>query len=300
MANAAEVPPARGISPRGSHDREIQQAILTKEVTTVEVVELYLARIKAYNGTCVNEPKGMLGPVTTIPHAGQLNALSTLNLRPARAPGLGLRRPQGAQHDRRGRRRSRDARRARDGRGAGRRVRADRRLVGPLHGVVHRDQGSVRHVRHAHHVGRRRLLRRTIARPTMPRSSKRLRARRRDHPGQGQPGRVCERRPRSSFGGTFCNPYDTERTPGRSSAGSAIVGRRESRDLRDRRGNRLVDPRPGARQQRRRPRADAGARQPRRHDAAPASTRASGRSAARCRTPRRCSTSSPATTRRTS
>ena len=26
---------------------------------------------------------------------------------------------------------------------------------------------------------------------------------------------------RSSFGGTFCNPYDTEREPGMSSAGSA-------------------------------------------------------------------------------
>ena len=44
---------------------------------------MYLARIKAYNGTCVNEPQGILGPVTPIPHAGALNALMTLNLRPA-------------------------------------------------------------------------------------------------------------------------------------------------------------------------------------------------------------------------
>jgi hypothetical protein len=31
----------------------------------------------------VNEPQGILGPVTAIARAGQINALSTLNLRPA-------------------------------------------------------------------------------------------------------------------------------------------------------------------------------------------------------------------------
>src|SRR6478609_7369836 len=62
---------------------QIQQAIVGGQITTVGLVDLYLKRIKAYNGTCVNEPQGILGPITTIPHAGQLNALSTLNLRPA-------------------------------------------------------------------------------------------------------------------------------------------------------------------------------------------------------------------------
>ena len=62
---------------------QIQQAIRSQQITTVGVVEQYLARIKAYNGTCVNQPQGILGPITTIPHAGQINALSTLNLRPA-------------------------------------------------------------------------------------------------------------------------------------------------------------------------------------------------------------------------
>ena len=62
---------------------QIQQAIKAGRITTVGLVELYLARIKAYNGTCVSEPQGILGPIKTIPHAGQLNALSTLNLRPA-------------------------------------------------------------------------------------------------------------------------------------------------------------------------------------------------------------------------
>src|SRR5262245_52188365 len=62
---------------------DIQRALQSKRITTVGIVEQYLQRIKAYNGPCVNEPKGILGPVTTIPHAGQINALSTLNLRPA-------------------------------------------------------------------------------------------------------------------------------------------------------------------------------------------------------------------------
>jgi hypothetical protein len=62
---------------------DLQRAIEIRRVTTVGVVEQYLRRIKAYNGTCVNQPQGILGPVTTIAHAGQINALSTLNLRPA-------------------------------------------------------------------------------------------------------------------------------------------------------------------------------------------------------------------------
>src|SRR5262245_44718347 len=60
----------------------IQQAIQQKQITTRGVVEAYLRRIQSYNGTCVREPQGILGPITTIPHAGQINALSTLNLRP--------------------------------------------------------------------------------------------------------------------------------------------------------------------------------------------------------------------------
>ena len=61
----------------------IQDAIRAGDLTAEQLVELYLARIRAYNGTCVNQPEGILGPVTTIPNAGQINALATLNLRPA-------------------------------------------------------------------------------------------------------------------------------------------------------------------------------------------------------------------------
>src|SRR5947208_1984027 len=62
---------------------DIQHAILAHETTATEVVKLYLTRIKAYNGPAVLETYGPLGPVKTIPHAKGINALSTLNLRPA-------------------------------------------------------------------------------------------------------------------------------------------------------------------------------------------------------------------------
>ena len=62
---------------------DLQNAILAKRVTATQIVKLYLERIKAYNGPAVNEPYGILGPVTLIPHAKGINALSTLNLRPA-------------------------------------------------------------------------------------------------------------------------------------------------------------------------------------------------------------------------
>src|SRR3954468_17326921 len=71
---------------------DIQAAILRRELTSTRVVQLYLNRIKAYNGTCVNQPDGVLGlgPITPIKKAHQLNALMTLNLRPAKREELGF------------------------------------------------------------------------------------------------------------------------------------------------------------------------------------------------------------------
>src|SRR5690349_12802893 len=69
---------------------DIQTAILNKQLTSTEVVKLYLNRIKAYNGTCVKQPDGILGTIETIPHAGQINALSTLNLRPTTRKAMGF------------------------------------------------------------------------------------------------------------------------------------------------------------------------------------------------------------------
>src|SRR5499426_2523732 len=70
----------------------IQAAIVRGELTSTRVVQLYLNRIKAYNGTCVSQPDGVLGlgPITPIKNARQLNALITLNLRPAKRQALGF------------------------------------------------------------------------------------------------------------------------------------------------------------------------------------------------------------------
>ena len=69
---------------------DIQNAITTKQTTATEIVHMYLERIKAYNGVCVNQPEGILGPVSTIPNAGQINALMTLNLRPEQREAWGF------------------------------------------------------------------------------------------------------------------------------------------------------------------------------------------------------------------
>ena len=47
---------------------DIQAAILRGELTSTRVVQLYLNRIKAYNGTCVNQPDGVLGLGTDHTH----------------------------------------------------------------------------------------------------------------------------------------------------------------------------------------------------------------------------------------
>ena len=40
---------------------DIQAAILLGELTSTRLVQLYLNRIKVYNGTCVNQPDGAPG-----------------------------------------------------------------------------------------------------------------------------------------------------------------------------------------------------------------------------------------------
>src|SRR5438876_12194606 len=71
---------------------DIQSAIMRGELTSTRVVQLYLNRIRAYNGTCVRQPDGVLGagPITPIKNAHQLNALMTLNLRPTKRQTLGF------------------------------------------------------------------------------------------------------------------------------------------------------------------------------------------------------------------
>ncbi len=198
----------------------IQDAIRKKQITTRGIVEAYLKRIKAYNGTCVNEPQGILGPITTIPHAGQINALSTLNLRPAARAMWGF-----------------DARKARTltnnaddapnmpdaletATQQDREFARTGRLVGPLHGVVLaiKDQYDTFDMRTTSGGDV------DYANDRPPRDAtfvKRLRDAGAIILAKANLAEYAVDGARSSVGGTFCNPYDTEREPGMSSAGSA-------------------------------------------------------------------------------
>ncbi len=226
----ATQPQAGGFSPRHRSEKrpaafhveeatiaDIQHAITTKQITTVKLVNLYLARIKAYNGTCVSQPKGILGPVSTIPHAGQLNALITLNLRPAA-------RKAWAFDDRKARSMTDtvdadpkmpdalEVAAAQD-----RQFAQTGRLVGPLQGVVMAPSRiSTTRSTCARPLARSRSTP-TIGRRTTPpwRSDSERRAR---SPLGANRGSYQGRSP---FGGTVCNPYDTERTTRGSSSGSA-------------------------------------------------------------------------------
>jgi Asp-tRNA(Asn)/Glu-tRNA(Gln) amidotransferase A subunit family amidase len=199
---------------------DIQSAILSKRLTSTALVELYLKRIKAYNGTCVNEPQGILGPITTRAHAGQLNALSTLNLRPTarRAWGFEERKARSITDaldddprmpDALEVAAQQDAYFAKTG-----------KLVGPLHGVVLsvKDQYDTFDMRttsgaDAHYANDRP--------PADATFIQRLRAAGAIILAKSNLAEYASNGARSSFGGTFCNPYDTERVPGMSSAGSA-------------------------------------------------------------------------------
>jgi amidase len=212
-----------GAGPGGAFDvqeatiADTQNAILTKQITTTAIVKLYLTRIKAYNGTCVNEPEGLLGPISTIPHAGRLNAFSTLNLRPATRKAWGF-------DDHHGRSMTDvvdndpqmpdaletaaelDAQFAKTG-----------KLAGPLHGVVVaiKDQYDTFDMRTTNGADI------AFANDRPPRDSTvvaRLRKAGAIILAKANRGGYQSRTP---FGGTVCNPYDTERTPRGSSSGSA-------------------------------------------------------------------------------
>ena len=201
---------------------DLQRAIQNRRITTVGVVEQYLRRIKAYNGTCVNEPQGILGPVTTIPKAGQINALSTLNLRPAARERWGF-----------------DARKARSltdradaaadmpdaletAAAQDRAFARTGRLAGPLHGVVIavKDQYDTKDMRTTSGADAQYANDRP---PDDATFVARLRAAGAIIIAKANLAEYAVDGARSSFGGTFCNPYDTEREPGMSSAGSATA-----------------------------------------------------------------------------
>src|SRR5215469_8550054 len=200
---------------------DIQAAIMRGQLTSTRVLQLYLNRIKAYNGACVNQPDGVLGlgPITPIKNAHQLNALMTLNLRPAKRELLGFDRRKArsltdpmdddpAMPDALEVAAKQDAYFASTG-----------KLVGPLHGVVFavKDQYDTVDMRTTAGMDT------AYANDRPPRDAtfvKRLREAGAIILAKANLGELGTPNSRSSFGGPFCNPYDTERSPGTSSGGS--------------------------------------------------------------------------------
>jgi len=200
---------------------DIQAGILRGGLTSTRVVQLYLDRIKAYNGTCVNQPDGVLGlgPITPIKNAHQLNALMSLNLRPAKRETLGF--------DRRKARSMTDPADADPAMPDALEVAAQQdayfastgKLIGPLHGVVFsiKDQYDTFDMRTTAGMDA------AYANDRPPRDAtfvKRLREAGAIVLAKANLGEMGTPNSRSSFGGPFCNPYDTERSPGTSSGGS--------------------------------------------------------------------------------
>jgi amidase len=198
---------------------DIHEAITSKELTATELVNMYLARIKAYNGTCVNEPQGILGRVSPIPHAGGINALITLNLRPeARKKwGFGDRKARSMTDsvdrdpnmpDALEVAAALDERFARTG-----------KLTGPLHGVVLsiKDMIDTFDMRTTSGADADYANDRPSRDATLV---KRLRDAGAIILAKANLGEYASGS-RSAFGGAMCNPYATDRDVGGSSGGSA-------------------------------------------------------------------------------
>lgn len=242
MLGLGLAPPAMGAATASSHQRpgadgappfpveeatiaDIQRAIRRRQVTTTQLVESYLERIKAFSGTCVNQPEGILGPISTVPHAGKLNALISLNLRPETRrewgfPDRNARSLTDAADDDPNmpdalEQASRlDARFARTS-----------ELTGPLHGVVMaiKDQYDTFDMRTTAGAD-------AFYADDRPPDDATFVSRLRDagaiilakaNMGEYAAGGMTGTR--SSFGGTMCNAYDTERDPGASSGGSGMA-----------------------------------------------------------------------------
>ena len=203
---------------------DIQRAILARQITCVELVKMYLARIKAYNGQAVEEPDGILGPIKTIPHAKGLDALGRLNLRPATRKAMGF-----DDHKARSMTDPVDADPAMpDALEVAARLDAEfaktGKLVGPLHGVVMaiKDQFDTFDMRTTSGADA------DYANDRPPHDSTfavRLREAGAIILAKANMGEYAGSYGgnRSSFGGTVVNAYDTERTPGASSAGSGVA-----------------------------------------------------------------------------
>src|SRR5712692_5129097 len=205
---------------------DVHQAIRTKQITVTQLVNLYLRRIKAYSGTCVqgavDPATGLqLGDITPIPNAGQINAFITLNLKEDKRIALGFPDKMKRTHtgpddsnipDALDRARELDAEFARSG-----------RLVGPLHGIPF----AIKDLFDTFDMRTTAGAAAAYANDKPPRDATiigKLRAAGAIILGKTN---LDEYAPagigRSTFGGQTCNPYDTTRIPGGSSGGSGAA-----------------------------------------------------------------------------
>ena len=200
---------------------DIQTAIMERRITSSDVVRLYLERIRAYNGRCVDEPKGVLGPVTPIPGVRSLNALITINLRPAARRAWGF--------DDRKARSMTDAEDANPALPDALEIAAQLdahfastgKLKGPLHGVVF----SIKDILDTSDMRTTSGADADYANDR-PRTDATLVKRLRDAGAiilaKANLGEYASGS-RSSFGGTLCNPYELDARPGRLQRRIGIV-----------------------------------------------------------------------------
>jgi Asp-tRNA(Asn)/Glu-tRNA(Gln) amidotransferase A subunit family amidase len=194
----------------------VHRAIRAKQITATQLVGLYFKRIEAYNGACVKgevDPATglMLGDLTPIENAGQLNAYMTLNIRGKRSntdtadndPKM----PDALEVAR-----AQDAYFARTG-----------KFVGPLHGIPFAIKDNYDTVEMRTTAGAAA----GYASDKPPQDATMIAKLRaagaiflgKTNMDEYAPASIA----RSALGGQTCNPYDTKRVPGGSSAGSGAA-----------------------------------------------------------------------------
>ena len=194
--------------------KDVHRAFREKRLTATQLLNFYLKRIEAYNGTCVQgavDPATgfQLGDIKPVENAGQINALMTLNIRGKRSK-TDLVDSDLAMPDALEVARSLDAQLARTG-----------ELSGPLHGIPFaiKDQFDTRDMRTTSGGAA------NYSNDRPPRDSEvvaRLRAAGAIILAKANMGEYASG-DRSTMGGTICNPYDTSRSAGRSSGGSGAA-----------------------------------------------------------------------------
>jgi amidase len=195
---------------------DVQRAIRAKQITATQLVNLYFKRIEAYNGTYVKgdvDPATglMFGELTPIENAGQINAYMTLNIRGKRS------KTDKADNDPK-MLDALEAARAQDAYFA-----RTEKFVGPLHGIPFaiKDNYDTADMRTTAGAAA------GYANDKPPKDATmvaKLRAAGAIILGKTN---LDEYAPagigRSTLGGQTCNPYDTKRIPGGSSAGSGAA-----------------------------------------------------------------------------